>query len=106
MALGDIHGDYDQMVKCMKATGVINDSNKWIGGKTHLVQVGDILSKGPDSKKAMDLLMSLEQQAMDSGGAVHALIGNNESKILWSDYKNLYHTKHEPYTSGTVSTKA
>ena len=43
VAVGDVHGDYDQMVKCLKANGVIDDSNKWIGGKTHLVQVGDIL---------------------------------------------------------------
>ena len=97
VAVGDVHGDYEKMVKCLKANGVIDDGNKWIGGKTHLVQTGDILSKGPDSKKAMDLLMSLEQQAKDAGGAVHALIGNNELKILWGDYKNLYRTEHEPY---------
>jgi len=97
VAIGDVHGDYDQMVKCLKATGVIDDGNNWIGGKLHLVQVGDILDRGPDSKKAMDLLMNLEQQAKDAGGAVHALIGNHEAFILRGQYKDVYPTEPEPY---------
>jgi hypothetical protein len=35
VAVGDVHGDYDKMVVCRKATGVIDDGNKWIRGKTH-----------------------------------------------------------------------
>ena len=97
VAVGDVHGDYDQMVKCLKANGVIDDNNKWIGGKTHLVQVGDIMGRGPDSKKAMDLLMDLESQAKDAGGAVHALIGNNDAFMLRGFYQNLYRTEAEPY---------
>jgi len=53
VAVGDVHGDYDKMVQCLN--GVIDDSNKWIGGKTHLVQTGDVLDKGPDLKKALVL---------------------------------------------------
>jgi hypothetical protein len=97
VAVGDVHGDYDKMVKCLKANGVIDDDNKWTGGMTHLVQVGDILGKGPDSKKAMDLLSDLKQQAKNAGGAVHALTGNNEAAVLRGDYKNLDRTELEPY---------
>jgi len=97
VAVGDVHGDYDKMVKCMKANRVIDGSNKWIGGKTHLVQTGDILDKGPESKKAMDLLMDLEQQATAAGGAVHSLIGNHESFILRGRYDSLYRTEPESY---------
>ena len=46
--------------------------NKWSGGKTHLVQMGDLIDRGPDSRKIMDLLMNLEQQAR-RGGAVTCL---------------------------------
>lgn len=97
VAVGDVHGDYDQMVKCLKVTQVIDENNKWIGGKTHLVQVGDILDRGPDSKKAMDLLMNLEQQATDAGGVVHALIGNHEAWILRGNYQGLYKTEPDSY---------
>jgi|GEM_PF-1245280 len=78
VAIGDIHGAYDRFVDNLKATGVVDDELDWIGGATHLVQTGDVLDRGPDSQKAMDLLIKLESQAVASGGRVHALIGNHE----------------------------
>ncbi len=57
VAVGDVHGDYEQFVKTLRAAEVIDEQNKWIGGKTHLVQTGDVLDRGPDSRQAMDLLI-------------------------------------------------
>ncbi|MCW8831268.1 MAG: metallophosphoesterase [Gammaproteobacteria bacterium] len=85
VAVGDVHGDYDQFVKTLRAANVINTNNKWIGGKTHLVQIGDILDRGPDSRKVMDLLMELETQALVAGGYIHALIGNHEAMVKYQD---------------------
>lgn len=89
VAVGDVHGDYGQLVKVLKAAGVVDDKLDWTGGKTHLVQTGDVLDRGPDSKKAMDLLMKLEEQAKKAGGAVHVLIGNHEEMVLRGDYRYL-----------------
>ncbi|MCY3020567.1 MAG: metallophosphoesterase [Planctomycetota bacterium] len=97
VAVGDVHGDYEQFVKCLTAAGVIDEANKWIGGKTHLVQTGDILDRGPDSKKALDLLMDLEGQASAAGGCVHALVGNHEAMILAGDYRYLHEGEAEAY---------
>ncbi len=90
VAVGDVHGDYEQFVSVLRAAGVIDRNGKWIGGKTHLVQVGDVVDRGPDSRKAMDLLMTLEKQADKAGGQVHALIGNHEAMNVYGDlrYKN------------------
>jgi hypothetical protein len=82
VAVGDVHGDYDQFVAVLRAAKVIDKENKWIGGATRLVQTGDVLDRGADSRKAMDLLMTLEKQAAAAGGAVHALIGNHEAMVL------------------------
>jgi len=82
VAVGDVHGDFEQFVKALRAAQVINEKNDWIGGKTHLVQTGDVLDRGPDSRKAMDLLMKLEEEAPKAGGMVHALIGNHEAMVL------------------------
>ena len=81
LAVGDVHGDCDQFVKLLRAGGVVNERNAWIGGKTHMVQVGDVLDRGPDSKKAMDLLRRLEKEAEKAGGRVHALVGNHEAMV-------------------------
>jgi len=85
-----VHGDFDQFVKVLRAAKLINEKNEWIGGKTHLVQMGDVLDRAPDSRKAMDLLMRLEKQAAKAGGAVHALVGNHEAMILKGDWRYVH----------------
>jgi hypothetical protein len=82
VAVGDIHGDYGQCVKVLRAAQVIDTSDTWIAGATHLVQLGDVLDRGPDSRPVMDLLMKLEGQAAKAGGCVHALLGNHEAMVL------------------------
>lgn len=87
VAVGDIHGDYDGLVSVLRAAGIIDEKGRWIGGKAHLVQTGDVVDRGADSRKAMDLLMSLEKQASRAGGRVHALIGNHEAMNLYGDLR-------------------
>ena len=79
VAIGDIHGAYDNLVQVLQNAQLIDAKLRWIGGGTHLVQNGDIPDRGPHSRKAMDLLMKLEEQAEDAGGRVHVLIGNHEA---------------------------
>ncbi|MFP4081210.1 MAG: metallophosphoesterase [Candidatus Aminicenantes bacterium] len=78
VAVGDIHGDYKNFVKILKGTKLIDEQLHWTGGKTHLVQTGDIMDRGPDAKKVFDLLMKLEEEAEKTGGKIHVLIGNHE----------------------------
>ena len=87
VAIGDIHGDHERFVAALKLCRIIDDKSSWIAGKTHLVQTGDILDRGPDSKKVMDLLMQLEAQAQKAGGKVHALIGNHEYMTIAGDLR-------------------
>jgi len=90
VAVGDVHGDYAQFVKALRAAEVVNEKDDWAAGKTHLVQIGDVLDRGPDSRKAMDLLMKLEGQAAQAGGAVHPLIGNHEAMVLLDDLRYVH----------------
>lgn len=78
VAVGDIHGDYDNFIKILKATGIVDDELHWKAGKTHFVQTGDVIDRGLEAKKAYDLLMRLEKEAEQAGGRVHFLIGNHE----------------------------
>lgn len=96
VAIGDVHGDYNQLYGLLQAAQVIDRKGKWSGGKTHLVQTGDVVDRGPDSRKAMDLLMELEPQAQKAGGAVHALLGNHETMNIYGD---LRYVSKEEYAS-------
>jgi hypothetical protein len=87
VAVGDIHGAFDQFVAILRAAGVIDTRNRWSGKKTILVQTGDVLDRGPDSRKALDLLRKLEGEAQRAGGRVYALLGNHELMRLVSDWR-------------------
>lgn len=87
VAIADIHGAYDAMVKTLQNADVLDAGLAWSGGETHLVIVGDILDRGPKSRAAMDLLMRIEGEATAAGGQVHVLIGNHESMILTGDMR-------------------
>jgi len=87
VALSDIHGAYDAMVATLQNAEVLDAELGWSGGTTHLVIVGDILDRGPDSRDAMDLLMRLEKEAEAAGGMVHVLIGNHEAMNLVGDLR-------------------
>jgi len=87
VAVGDLHGDYEQFVKVLESADLIDGTGNWIGGKAHLVQTGDIVDRGPDSRAIMDLLMKLEKQAAAAGGGVHTLIGNHEAMDLEGDLR-------------------
>jgi TPR repeat protein len=87
VAVGDVHGDYEQFVGVLESAGLIDGSANWTGGKTHLVQTGDIVDRGPDSRAVLDLLIKLQQQAEAAGGAVHTLLGNHEAMNLYGDLR-------------------
>jgi hypothetical protein len=87
VAVGDVHGDYEQFVAVLRSAALVDAEGHWVGGKTHLVQTGDVLDRGAGSRKAMDLLMRLEEEARQAGGAVHALIGNHEAMNLYGDLR-------------------
>jgi len=93
VAIGDLHGDYGQYIKVMQSAGLLDKSGKWSGGKTHLVQTGDITDRGADSRKIIDHLVKLAKQAKKKGGYVHLLVGNHESMNVIGDLR--YVTKGE-----------
>ena len=82
LVIGDIHGDYLEFETLIRSAGIIDDKLNWQAGDTQLVSVGDLLDRGPDSRKVMDLFMRLEKQAKSAGGAEHLVLGNHEQMNL------------------------
>jgi len=87
VAIADIHGAYDAMVATLQNADILGEDLNWVGRKSTLVIVGDILDRGPKSREAMDLLMRLEGEAESAGGRVQVLIGNHEAMILTGDMR-------------------
>ena len=91
-AIGDVHGDYDRLVKLLTTAKIIEhtaspetvapDAVTWIAGKAVLVFTGDLIDKGPHSFKVLQLAASLRKAAAGSGGRVVTLMGNHEAEFL------------------------
>ncbi len=87
VAVGDVHGAHDRFVEILQTAGMIDARLRWSGGRAHLVQLGDVVDRGPDSRKALDLLRRLEREASAAGGGVHALLGNHEIARMLGDLR-------------------
>ncbi len=87
VAFGDVHGAYEQLVTALKAANVVDETLDWSGGDTHLVSLGDLLDRGSESRRVMDLLIRLQAQAPSAGGRVHVVIGNHELMNLTGDLR-------------------
>ncbi|MFB3827033.1 MAG: metallophosphoesterase [Bryobacteraceae bacterium] len=100
VAIGDIHGDYEAFAELLRAAALIDGSGKWTGGKSHLVQTGDVVDRGADTRHCLDLLMALEKQARQAGGRIHALIGNHEAMNLYGDFRYVSAGEYASYRTG------
>ena len=91
IAIGDLHGDYNETIKILKKAGVVKTKQNdlqgikviWTGGKTVVVQVGDQLDRCRELPctrmdedddensdiKILELLTDLHSQAIKEGGA-------------------------------------
>ncbi len=87
VAIGDVHGDFDDFVIILQRAGLIDAQHHWTGGRTTLVQVGDLLDRGPKAREVMDLVISLEKEAPKAGGRVVSLLGNHEMMNIMGDLR-------------------
>ena len=81
----------------LREVEVIDDSNNWVGGDTHLVSLGDLIDRGPGSRQVVELLMKLQQQAAAAGGAVHVVLGNHEVLVMSGDTRYISRAEYAAF---------
>ncbi len=99
VAIGDIHGDYENYLVALQAAGLVDKRGKWTGGATHLVQTGDIPDRGPDTLKIIEHLDKLAKQAERKGGRVHSLVGNHEAMNVYGDLRYVHPGEFEAFAN-------
>lgn len=87
VAVGDLHGDFSAWLDIARDAKLIDPANHWIGGKTVLVQTGDMVDRGADSLKIIRHLQQLDGEAKRAGGRVIVLMGNHEAMQVIGDYR-------------------
>lgn len=104
IVIGDIHGDFKLLKESLKLAKVIDDHDKWIGGETIVVQVGDQIDRcrykdKPCNEKGstvddegndwiiLQYMTDLHNKAKKLNGAVYSLIGNHELMNVDGDFR-------------------
>jgi len=99
VAFADVHGAHAELTALLQSVGVVDAELRWAGGKTHLVSLGDLLDRGADSRRVMDLLMRLQREAEAAGGRVHVVLGNHEAMNVLGDLRYVAADEFAPYAA-------
>jgi hypothetical protein len=89
VAIGDIHGAIDPFTTILRTAGLTDDGRAWTGGRAVFVQTGDFMDRGAGVRAVMDLLKSLEAQAVAAGGRAYVLLGNHEVMNLLGETRDV-----------------
>ena len=87
VAIGDVHGDFDDFCSILQRVGLIDEQRHWSGGKATFLQLGDLIDRGPQPRQVLNLMLSLDEQSAKAGGRVVALLGNHEMMNLMGDLR-------------------
>ncbi len=87
LAMADIHGNFEAAASLLQRNGLLDDRLDWIGAETTFVQTGDFTDRGPEVRRVMDLLMSMDRSAPDD--RVVVLLGNHEILNMIGDLRDV-----------------
>lgn len=87
VAIGDLHGDIENAELLLRQAKLVDERGEWIAGGDTLVQMGDMLDRGPHGVAIMDLFDRVAESATRAGGEVVQLLGNHELMNLQGDRK-------------------
>ena len=100
IVIGDIHGDFNALLKALYKSKVIDLYGNWKGGNTIVVQLGDQIDKGGRGSYSVDythdqleelriieFMHHLHNIAKKVNGAVYNLIGNHELMNVMGDFR-------------------
>lgn len=85
VVIGDLHGDLDALGDVLEAAGLVDgeDRCEWKGDNSSmLVQLGDVVDRGPNSPGVTECLSRLQRSA-PSPQSVARLSGNHE--LMWAE---------------------
>jgi hypothetical protein len=87
VAIGDLHGDIENAKEALRLAQVTDDAGHWATGTDTVVQMGDVVDRGPHGHTIMEMLERLKREAAAAGGELVTLLGNHELMNFAGDVK-------------------
>lgn len=85
--VGDVHGEYDTLLRLLRNAGLVDAHGGWTGGRSHIAFLGDLFDRGADVTRTLWFLYGLEREAAAAGGRVHVVLGNHEIMVFSDDLR-------------------
>ena len=98
LSLGDIHGNYDALLKYLINNKIIDNELNWTWGDGHVVFLGDVFDRGNKVTESLWLIYQLDIKARKQGGRVHMLLGNHEVMVMTNDARYM-NKKYEVFSN-------
>ncbi len=89
VVVGDLLGDRGRSDRALALAGVLSADGHWNAGSTVLVQLGDLIDPGPDTKAVVERWMALADEAAAAGGKVIVVLGEHEALDLLGEWKEI-----------------
>ncbi len=99
VAIGDLHGSSDKLVRLLRGCELVDAELRWVGGSDHLVVAGDFVDRGPADREIMELLRRLERESVAAGGRLHVLLGNHEVMNLLRDTRKVHPRSYDDFAA-------
>ncbi len=90
LLISDIEGNFEALYHLLRNNGVMDEAFHWSFGSGHLVLLGDLFDRGRDVTPSLWLLYKLEQEAANTGGRLHIILGNHEIMIFNGDTRYIH----------------
>jgi hypothetical protein len=99
VVLGEVQGAANTATTLLRHLALIDDQGRWSGGDSVLIQTGDLIDGGENSRAAMDLFMRLQQEATAAGGRVIVLMGNHEAMNILGELRDVNYMTYATFAA-------
>jgi hypothetical protein len=104
VVIGDLHGAFAALQGILGGIGLIDRRQRWTGGRSHLVQSGDVFNRFDGGRASFELLLRLRDEARRDGGEVTLLLGNHD--VMVAEGNEAYCTSGEYAAFATARERA
>ena len=87
IVIGDVHGCPQCLQTTLFTNGITDSGGHWVAGNRTVVQVGDLIGRGPDDPGVIAFVQRLQVEAKNNGGEWIQLLGNHEYMELNGDFR-------------------
>lgn len=101
VVIGDVHGCSQCLKQTLFKNGITNNDGLWIAGNRTVVQLGDIVGRGPDDLRVIKYIQQIELEAEQVNGKWIQLVGNHEDMELNGDYRYANDGPYGMYNDGS-----